>query len=155
MRTLTKPVWSEGMYLGPHHFQAQNRYFEDALNFVTASLWRDACGFSGLQFDQDALRNGTLALTHARGLFADGLAFDLPGSDAAPAPRDFSALFSPVADSLTMHFAVPALVSDGQNTSLDSPSKTARYTAANLNLPDQNTGLDEKSVKIGRKNLQL
>ena len=45
MKTLTKPVWSEGMYLGPHHFQAQNRYFEDALNFVTESLWRDAHGF--------------------------------------------------------------------------------------------------------------
>jgi type VI secretion system protein ImpJ len=60
------------MYLGPHHFQAQNRYFEDMLDFVTTSLWRDASGFAGLQFNQDALRNGTLALTHARGLFADG-----------------------------------------------------------------------------------
>ena len=50
MRSLTKPVWSEGMYLGPHHFQAQNRYFEDSLNFVADSLWRDACGFAGLQF---------------------------------------------------------------------------------------------------------
>jgi type VI secretion system protein ImpJ len=143
------------MYLGPHHFQAQNRYFEDALNFVTASLWRDACGFAGLQFDQDALRNGTLSLTHARGLFADGLAFDLPGSDAAPVPREFTALFSPVADSLTMHLAVPAVVRDGQNTSLEAPSKSTRYLAADLKLPDQNTGLDEKAVKIGRKNLQL
>ena len=95
------------MYLGPHHFQAQNRYFEDALNFVTDSLWRDACGFAGLQFDQDALRNGTLALTHARGLFDDGLAFDLPGSDPPPPPRAFAALFSPVADHLTMYLAVP------------------------------------------------
>src|SRR5436309_13847355 len=69
MKTLTRPVWWEGMYLGPHHFQAQNRYFEDALNFVTESLWRDASGFAGLQFDSDALRNGTLVLTHARGLF--------------------------------------------------------------------------------------
>ena len=108
MRSLTKPVWSEGMYLGPHHFQAQNRYFEDALDFVTTSLWRDAYGFGGLQFDHDALRNGTLALTHARGLFADGLAFDLPGSDPAPSPRDFGALFSPVADHLTLYLAVPA-----------------------------------------------
>ena len=63
MRSLTKPVWSEGMYLGPHHFQAQSRYYEDSLNFVTDSLWRDAYGFAGLQFDSDALRNGTLALT--------------------------------------------------------------------------------------------
>ena len=93
MRSLTKPVWSEGMFLGPHVFQAQSRYFEDALNFVTTSLWRDAYGLVGLQLDHDALRNGTLALRHARGLFADGLAFDFPGSDAPPSPREFAGLF--------------------------------------------------------------
>ena len=85
MKLLNKPVWAEGMYLGPHHFQAQSRYFEDSLNFVTATLWRDAYGFAGLEFDNDALRNGTLTLTHAHGLFEDGLAFDLPGSDACSA----------------------------------------------------------------------
>jgi type VI secretion system protein ImpJ len=162
MRTLTKPVWSEGMYLGPHHFQAQSRYFEDALNFVTASLWRDAFGFAGLEFDADALRNGTLSLTHARGLFEDGLAFDLPGSDAAPAPRDFASLFSAVADHLTMHLAIPKMLPDGQNTSLEGGlngsaggSSAVRYASAEQTLPDQNTGLDEKPIKIGRKNLQL
>ena len=155
MRTLTKPVWSEGMYLGPHHFQAQNRYFEDSLNFVTASLWRDAFGFAGLQFDNDALRNGSLALTHGRGLFEDGLAFDLPSSDSAPQPREFAALFSPVADHLTMHLAVPVSLRDGQNTSLENKTTGVRYQAAEQKLPDQNTGLDEKVIQIGRKNLQL
>ena len=155
MRTLTKPVWSEGMYLGPHHFQAQSRYFEDSLNFVTASLWRDAFGFAGLQFDNDALRNGSLALTHGRGLFEDGLAFDLPGSDSAPQPREFAALFSPVADHLTMHLAVPVSLRDGQNTSLENKATTVRYHGAEQKLPDQNTGLDEKVIQIGRKNLQL
>lgn len=155
MRSLTRPVWSEGMYLGPHHFQAQNRYFEDSLNFVATSLWRDACGFAGLQFDADALRNGTLVLTHARGLFADGLAFDLPGSDPAPAPRPFAALFSPVADHLTLYLAVPAVVRDGQNTSLNGSPNGTRYIASDQKMPDQNTGLDEKAIQVGRKNLQI
>jgi type VI secretion system protein ImpJ len=152
---LTKPVWSEGMYLGPHHFQAQSRYFEDSLNFVTASLWRDAYGFAGLQFDEDALRNGTLSLTHARGLFDDGLAFDLPASDAAPAPREFAALFSPVADSLTIYLAVPRTLRDGQNTSLAANESAIRYVSADQLMPDQNTGLDEKQIKVGRKNVRL
>ena len=155
MKQLTKPVWSEGMYLGPHHFQAQCRYFEDSLNFVVSSLWRDAYGFAGLQFDSDALRNGTVALTHARGLFEDGLAFDLPGADSAPEPRDFTALFSPVADHLTLHLAVPANLSDGQNTGVQSTSALVRYLATAQPMPDQNTGRDEKPIKIGRKNLVL
>ena len=155
MRMLTKPVWSEGMYLGPHHFQAQNRYFEDALNFVTSSLWRDAWGFSGVEFDADALRNGTLALTHARGIFGDGLAFDLPASDPAPPPRLFTPLFSPVADHLTMHLAVPVVVRDGQNTSMNGSANGTRYIAFEQKMPDQNTGLDEKPIQVGRKNLLL
>ena len=159
MKLLTKPVWSEGMYLGPHHFQAQNRYFEDSLNFVTTSLWRDAYGFAGLQFDLDALRNGALALTHARGLFNDGLAFDLPGSDSAPAPREFAAIFSPVADHLTMHLAIPVALSEGRNTSLQNGpangSGQVRFRGEDRLLPDQNTGLDEKPIQIGQKNLQL
>jgi type VI secretion system protein ImpJ len=154
MRQLTKPVWFEGMYLGPHHFQAQSRYFEDSLNFVVASLWRDAFGFAGLQFDTDALRNGTLALTHARGLFEDGLAFDLPGADSPPPPRDFTTLFSPVADHLTLYLAVPISLSDGQNTTVNTAGGV-RYLCIEQVMPDQNTGRDEKPIKIGRKNLLL
>ena len=127
MKLLNKPVWSEGMYLGPHHFQAQSRYFEDSLNFVTISLWRDAYGFAGLQFDSDALRNGTLALTNARGLFEDGLAFDLPGSDAAPPPREFGALFSPVADHLTMHLAVPVSLAGRPQYQPGNQAPTPRF----------------------------
>lgn len=155
MKMLTKPVWSEGMYLGPQHFQSQNRYFEDALDFVVASLWRDASGFAGLQLDEDALRNGTLSLVHGRGLFADGLAFDFPASDATPEPRAFASLFSPVADHLDMHLAVPTLVRDGQNTSLTSGNGVTRYRSFDQLLPDQNTGLDEKSVQVACKNLRF
>lgn len=156
MTLLNKPVWAEGMYLGPHNFQAQSRYFEDSLNFVTTSLWRDAYGFAGLQFDSDALRNGILTMTSGRGLFEDGLAFDLPGSDSAPPPREFGGLFSPVADHLTMHIAVPVNLQEGRNTSLENgASGSVRYHSVEQMLPDENTGRDEKKVKVGRKNLQL
>ena len=30
MKLLSRVVWAEGMYLAPQHFQAQNRYFEEA-----------------------------------------------------------------------------------------------------------------------------
>jgi type VI secretion system protein ImpJ len=145
------------MYLGPHHFQAQSRYFEDSLNFVTTSLWRDAYGFAGLQFDNDALRNGTLALTNGRGLFEDGLAFDLPGSDSAPPPREFTALFSPVADHLTMHLAVPVTCSRRAATRVSTMARPLPFaiTAESRSFRMRNTGRDEKKSRVGCKNLQL
>jgi len=155
MKMLNRPVWTEGMYLGPHHFQLQNRCFEDTLSFVTRSLWRYPWGFAALQFDPEALRNGTLSVTHARGLFEDGLPFDLPVSDPPPRPLDYSSLFSPVADHLTLYLAIPRLETDGANTGTDPDSTTARYLVAEQKIPDQNTGLDEKPIEVGRRNLRL
>src|ERR1019366_429413 len=66
MKSLSRVVWSEGMYLGPHHFQAQNRYFEDSIEFSTASLWFRPYGFNGYELNGEALGNGTLSPVHAR-----------------------------------------------------------------------------------------
>ena len=54
------------MHLGPHHFQAQSRYFEDSIHFATSSLWFAPFGLVGLELDTDALRNGTVSIVNAR-----------------------------------------------------------------------------------------
>ena len=84
MKHLSRVVWSEGMYLGPHHFQAQSRYFEDSVLFATSALWFEPYGLAGCQLDPEALRNGTVSLVHARGIFPDGLLFHMPECDALP-----------------------------------------------------------------------
>ena len=83
MKLLSRVVWSEGMYLGPHHFQAQSRYFEDSIQFATSSLWFAGYGLAGLQLDAEALHNGTVTLLHARGIFPDGLIFQHAGKRRA------------------------------------------------------------------------
>ena len=80
MRSLSQVVWSEGMYLGPHEFQAQARYFEDAIHFAAAALWFQCYGLIGCTLDSDALRNGTVSLVHASGIFPDGTPFHMPQS---------------------------------------------------------------------------
>src|SRR5690349_7602226 len=87
IKYLSRVVWSEGMYLGPHHFQVQSRYFEDTIRFATSSLWFEPWGLAGCSLDPEALRNGTISLLHARAMFPDGLAFHMPESDPAPEPR--------------------------------------------------------------------
>jgi len=48
---LSRVVWSEGMHLGPHHFQVQNRYFESLVHFTSSSLSFEPWGLSGIQVD--------------------------------------------------------------------------------------------------------
>jgi len=156
MKLLSRVVWAEGMYLAPQHFQAQNRYFEEAVHFATASLWRHAYGLAACQLDADALRNGTVSLLHARGMFQDGLPFDIPECDPRPDPRNIVEQFLPATDSLTVALAVPRWVQGQQNCDLDPiPSGSARYTSTVEMVHDENTGLDAKAVQLGRKNIRL
>lgn len=156
MKLLSKIVWSEGMYLAPHHFQAQNRFFEDSLHFATSNLWSETYGFAACDVDADALQNGILSLSHARGIFQDGLAFDMPECDPLPQTRSFASLFSPTADHLTIALAVPRWVPEGKNCELEVVAGAAsRYARQVETLHDENTGRDEKQVPLGRKNLRL
>src|SRR5579872_7083230 len=100
MKLLSRVVWSDGMYLGPHHFQVQSRYFEDSIQFATSSLWFAAYGLTGVELDAEALRNGTVSLIHARGIFPDGLPFNMPESDPLPGPRAVADHFPPTRDAL-------------------------------------------------------
>ena len=156
MKLLSRVVWAEGMYLAPQHFQAQNRYFEEAVHFATGCLWRDAYGLAACQLDPDALRNGTVSLLHARGMFQDGLPFDIPECDPRPEPRNIVEQFLPATDSLTVALAVPRWVQGQQNCDLEPvPSGSARYTSTVEMVHDENTGLDAKPVQMGRKNIRL
>src|SRR5208283_2950403 len=64
MKLLSRVVWSEGMHLGPHHFQVQSRFFEEITHFGISKLWFEPYGIVGLELDAEALRNGTVVVVH-------------------------------------------------------------------------------------------
>ena len=98
MKPFTRVVWQEGMHLAQHHFQLQSRYFEESVGFALAQLFFRPYGLAGCELDAEALRNGTVSVIHARGVFADGLAFHIPEADPPPPPRAIRELFSPTQD---------------------------------------------------------
>ncbi len=167
MKYLSRVVWSEGMYLGPHHFQAQSRYFEDSIGFTTAALWFEPWGLVGAQLDAEALKNGTISLIHARGIFDDGMVFHMPECDPLPEPRNIADLFPAVRDTVTIMLVVAPRRPEGANTTTQEVSQASpplpngpqngalRFRAEIQMLHDETTGRDEKPVHIGRKNIKL
>ncbi|HEX6534376.1 MAG TPA: type VI secretion system baseplate subunit TssK [Gemmatimonadaceae bacterium] len=157
MTQLSRVVWREGMHLAQHHFQAQSRFFEDSIRFALTHLFRDSHGLIGYELDAEALRNGTVALVHARGVMPDGLAFHIPDGDAPPPPLEIRDIFSPTQDSHLVLLTIPAFQRDGANVARNGAHAGGRprYTLEERPVLDETTGRDEKPVCFGRKNFAL
>ena len=156
MKLLSRVVWSEGMHLGPHHFQVQSRYFEDSIQFATSSLWFASYGLAGLELDADALYNGSVSLLHARGILPDGLPFNMPECDDLPLPRAIGDLIPPTRDGVLVLLGIPPLRPNGLNCTLTPQlvSET-RYASQSRVLHDEISGVDERKVQMGSKNLRI
>ena len=128
MKFLSRVVWSEGMHLGPHHFQTQSRYFEDTLWFLNSNLRQEPWGFLHFSLDTEALRNGLAILSFASGILPDGLIFDLPDCDAAPEPAQLSELFASTDSEIILHLAIPPRQDQGLDCDL-AGGASARYGA--------------------------
>jgi type VI secretion system protein ImpJ len=154
LKFLSRIVWTEGMHLAQHHFQAQSRYFEDLTSFTLSSLFYHPYGFVAQELDAEALLNGTVSLTHARGVMPDGTPFHFP-EDALPDPIDISSDFPPTHDAQVVHLALPRYVTDRANVAEDGMTSKVRYQPNLVPLPDETSGTHEKTVALARKNFRL
>jgi type VI secretion system protein ImpJ len=149
MASLSRVVWSEGMHLAQHHFQAQTRYFEDLASFAVRSLFFQPWGLTACELDPEALLNGTVSVTHAAGIMPDGLLFSFP-DDPAPAPLDVGALFSPTEDAQLVQLVIPAYAANAANAAAEG-----RFSADTVTFADEVSGDEPRPVRIARKNFRL
>lgn len=156
MRRLQPVIWAKGTFLSPQHLQAQDVFHEDLLQFRVDSLNYCPWGFRTLTISREALAAGHLAIDTASGIFPDGLVFEIPESDAAPAPKPLASYFEPMRNTIDVHLAVPAWRYGHVNIATDSNSDAdTRYLAEISLLRDENASQVERPVQIARKNFRL
>lgn len=155
MPQLQPVVWSKGVLLSPQHLQAQDRFFEDTLRFLSSSLSFRGWGFTSLQIDAMGLNEGRLSLTQASGIFPDGLMLDMPSCDAPPASRTLEDCFPTGVSTCAFFLAVPQDRPGGINVALQRGGISARFYSELQMLRDENSTGVEKPVSLARKNLQI
>ena len=84
----SKVVWSQGMFLLPHHFQQESRHVEYMVDMRVRATGPHAWGFFELALDEGLLAVGRLAIGRASGILPDGTPFSIPRHDVQPAPFD-------------------------------------------------------------------
>ena len=105
-----------------------------------------------MDLDQEELRNGKAVLNHASGILPDGLIFDTPDSDSAPAPANVNDMFTPMQSSLILHLAVPGRSEDSEDLSLEGGG-TLRYRSVERQFRDDTHGTGEFQVPLAHKNI--
>lgn len=162
MKNLRRIVWSKGMFLTPQHFQAQDSFLEDNLQFRFEASNFANWGVTDLGIDQESLTNGLFTLHHCRGILPDGLAFSIPETDEPPPGRTVAEHFPPTQESLDVYLAIPERRPRGKNVTLagaqsETPAAPAntRYLAETRMSLDETGGVEEKPVQLAKKNFRL
>ena len=153
MTWTNRVIWSEGLFLKPHHFQQQDRYLEHLVASARGVGVPHPWGLRLLSVDQDLLALGKLGLTSAAGLLPDGTPVDAPASDPLPDPL---ALTADAAGQI-LYLALPLRRPGARESgATDEPQTMLRYRAGEETARD-NTGeaQSEELVEVGRLDLRL
>lgn len=74
----SKVLWTEGLFLQPHHFQQADRYAEGLIAGLARRVAPYLWGVSELEIDEEVLKLGQFAIKGCAGLTPDGAVFRVP-----------------------------------------------------------------------------
>lgn len=80
----SKVLWTEGLFLQPHHFQQADRYTEALVSGLARRIRAYGWGVTELEIDDEVLKVGQFALKSVSGLTHDGTVFRVPVTDDHP-----------------------------------------------------------------------
>lgn len=153
---MQKVIWFEGMKLDPHHFQQADKYNQFLLNSRINTLNPNYWGLKELQVDLAALSGGNFGLIVCTGIMPDGLSFNMPNNDPLPKSRSFEELFSATSEKLDVFLAIPIESPAGNNCQIEnSANSNTRFSIQNVDLLDYNTGMNLRTVGVGKPNFQF
>ena len=149
----SKVVWTQGMFLLPHHFQQEARHLDYRLEMLARAAGPHGWGFFELALDEGLLAVGKLGLARASGILPDGTPFSIPRHDAALAPLEVPADMKGELVYLALPLAREGVTQVGFD---EAPSpELLRWRATSEELRDHTNAADEpEPVQTGRLDLR-
>lgn len=153
MSLSSKVIWSEGMFLNPHHFQQYDRYLERYVDAKCSPQGAYAWGLQSLELDQQLLKLGKLSLLKGQGVFPDGTPFSFPEVEDAPPVLELPEGLH----NTLVYLAVPVRRPGALDVCRDEDSQAlARYYVSEINARDVTSdGGDTRPMDVGKLRLRL
>ncbi|WP_341988642.1 type VI secretion system baseplate subunit TssK [Azorhizobium sp. AG788] len=151
MSLTSKPLWTEGMFVKPQHFQQHDRWLEHALEARVRGLAPFGWGLRHLEIDQEMLRLGQIVVSRCLAVLPDGTTLDIPGQMPPPPPRRVP----PGLKEARVFIAVPARARDGAEI-VEPGAAQRRFRAAEHAVRDTSAPDREPvEIRVGRLNVGL
>ncbi len=153
-----KPLWTEGLFIMPQHFQEADRYHERYVDMRLHGLANYPWGLRSVSIDERALAGGTLRVLVAHGIFSDGAVFTIgDGGEDAVEPRALEGQFPPSLPELDVYLAQPVERDAAANVAGDGtrPAPNVRYVPESMTVHDTTTGRSEATVIWARSHLRV
>lgn len=147
----SKVLWTEGLFLQPHHFQQADRYAEGLVGGLARRVAPYLWGVNELSIDEEVLKLGQFAIKNCAGLTPDGAVFRVPEAvDHPPAlvvPEDTK--------DCVIYLSVPQRRPGALEVELTGAERSAaRFRPAELEVTDT-MGEGRKPVRLGIGKMRL
>ena len=145
--------WCEGLFLRPHHFQAADRYWTEAL--AASESWDHAYnyGIRHIRISREAIGNSQVEIAECQARMKDGTLISVePGQD--PDRVDLRNAFN--RDStVRVYLAVPKLKLGAPNVAGEAYGPNERYLARNIPVQDESGGGNDQDIELRTLNLRV
>ncbi|MDR6265560.1 MULTISPECIES: type VI secretion system baseplate subunit TssK [Rhodobacterales] len=147
----SKVIWSEGLFLQPHHFQQNDRYLESQIAGISRGAAPYIWGLRELTIDDELLRLGKFAIKSCDGITPDGTSFRIPAVDDLPPAMEIP---DTVKESVVF-LAIPTRRHGAVEVELEFHENSAsRYQPSEVDVTNA-VGRDRKPTTIGVGKLRL
>ncbi|MGD1881957.1 MAG: type VI secretion system baseplate subunit TssK [Paracoccaceae bacterium] len=149
----SKVLWTEGLFLQPHHFQQADRHMEGLIGGLAEHLVPYGWGVGKLQIDEAALKTGQFAIESCEGLTPDGAVFRVPASDDHPPALDVPE----GTKNCVVYLTIPARRQGAQEVDMTGAElSAARLRPSELEVTDtMGTGKKPATLGVGKLRLQF
>ena len=148
-----KVIWSEGMFLRPHHFQQHTRYIENYVEGCSSVLRSYPWGFNKLRIDRQLLALGKLGISAGQGVFPDGTPFNIPDDEDPPSSLDVPEDTHNTVVYLGLPVRRPGSTEADIN---DDPHGLTRYLPRECSTRDSNANFEnETRLQVGKLRMRL
>ncbi len=156
MSMSNKVIWSEGMLLQPHHFQQQERYFENLIYRTSLDINPYHWGFSNLKIETEYLKMGKFSILECSGIFPDGTAFHCAEGENKPSAIEIT---NNIKDAL-IYLSLPHKSHNSQEISFSNAKQSDRYRVSSLEINDtiakeESYSAQTSTIQTAKLHLQL